>query len=237
IFDHPLGAHVMGSVGGGAFASGFKTSATPGSLLHFLRTIGAQLGAIGGGRVESMLFLVGLCTALVSGAVATKRGRVGWAATGLCFLAGLAIWLYGSLQIVTAPRPMAQLPLYNGLMVQLPMLCLVGLGISAVWRRSDFAPLRLGVAVGLLFLALEVTFRGATRLWLFTGGQWGLRELLPAVPAIVAAAVAAVGPAKGRSFRMLRMGWGALILAGLASSALSTWLLVQQKHEAERLQR
>jgi hypothetical protein len=142
---------------------------------------------------------------------------------------------------------MLQLTSYNGLMIQLPMFCLSIIGAAAVCRDSANAHLRLGAGAGLLFLAFEVASRGATRI--FTGGQWGPRELLPALPAIVAIAAAAVrGEAlseeasaqvsgkKSQRDRLLRLGGMALVSAGLLSTVISIWLLGQQKKEAGRLQ-
>ena len=62
------------------------------------------------------------------------------------------------------------------------------------------------------------------------GVHWGPRVLLPALPALV---VLAAAGAQGRP-PAARLAWGALVLAGLASSALAVWFLAQQKLEAER---
>jgi len=102
------------------------------------------------------------------------------------------------------------------------------------------------VLAGLVFLALQVAFGAATQL--FTGGEWGPRELLPAFPSIVASALAGVvwkrrsdadvGDADVGARRNLRarIAAGIVIPAGLLSTALGVWLLHQQKTEALRLQ-
>ena len=60
--------------------------------------------------------------------------------------------------------------------------------------------------------------------------HWGPRVLLPALPALV---VLAAAGARERP-PAARLAWGALVLAGVASSALSVWFLAQQKLEAAR---
>jgi hypothetical protein len=95
------------------------------------------------------------------------------------------------------------------------------------------------VGAGLLFLASGAVFRV-----LFTdfssGGHWGPRMLLPAMPALVALGIAALrsGLAAGRGpLRSLAAAAAvALALACLTSSGVATWLLDRQKREVRELQ-
>ena len=40
------------------------------------------------------------------------------------------------------------------LLVQMPMVCLAGIGLHEVWSRAELAALRVGVLTGVLFLML-----------------------------------------------------------------------------------
>ena len=243
LFGHPLGLHVVGSVAGSAWASGFDVEFSAAGLARFLGSVGVQLGAVGAGAGEARIFALALVAIGLIGGIAARRRDWGTIPVALTLVLGLGAWLFGSSRILFGGWPMLRLVQYNGLLVQLPLFCLVVVGTAAVWRLPANARLRLGVFAGLLFLALEVAFRGTTQL--FTGGQWGPRELLPALPAVVGVAGAAVQgerAADGSSGSsalgtgLLRLGGVALVSAGLLSTALSVWLLGQQKQEAGHLQ-
>lgn len=231
VFGNPLGVHVMASLVGGPWSSGFDADGL--SASRVVRAWVAQLAAIGRGGAEAVAFAAALLGIALP--AAARRPGVRAVALGLALLAGLGCWGYGTWQIATAERPLFVLPRYNGLLVQLPLLCLSALGLTAVWRLPRFAPWRLGITASLGFFVLELAFRSTTRV--FTGGQWGPRELLPAVPALVALALAAADASDEPQLRRwLRGGLALLAAAGLLSSGVGTWLLGQQKREAQQLQ-
>jgi hypothetical protein len=247
IFGEPLGLHVAGSVGGSRWASGFAFELSAAGLGHFLALIGAQLSALGANQLEALLFSLALVAIALLGMTTLRRRTAGPVPLALTLTLGVGTWLWGTIRIFLGGWPMLKLAFYNGLLLQLPLFCLVVMGTAAIWQNPKNAPLRLGVMAGLLFLAIEVAFRATTEL--FTGGQWGPRELLPAVPAVVAAAWAAMqtdsiidtdndgtSDTRAPGATLLRWGGVALISAGLLSTIFSIWLLVQQKQEAEKLQ-
>jgi hypothetical protein len=73
-----------------------------------------------------------------------------------------------------------------------------------------------------------------------SGGHWGPRMLLPAMPALVALGIAALrsglGAARGPLRTLTAATAIALALACLASSGVATWLLDRQKREVRELQ-
>jgi hypothetical protein len=158
---------------------------------------------------------------------------------------GLSAWGFGFARMIGADRPLSELVRYNGLLVQMPMLCLAGVGLRRVWERSpEYAGIRVGALAGAAFLALAVALGIASDsgfgVQANLGVHWGPRVLLPAMPALAALAMAAVrsealGPAP-RLVRSTRIAWALLVVAGLLSSAHATWFLAQQKLESRRFQ-
>jgi hypothetical protein len=141
--------------------------------------------------------------------------------------------------MLAGPARLQELVLHNGLLLQWPLLALTGLGIARVLRDPAWSALRIGVGAGLLFvmsmLMVGMLLPSGFGAQVGAGVHWGPRVLLPALPALVVLAAA------GFAWRppAARLAWGALVLAGLASSALAVWFLAQQKlegaHFAERL--
>jgi hypothetical protein len=232
VYGSPLGPHVGGNVG-------MPEAAASAGLAALARDAGALLAAYAGGPRERALLLGTLAVCLVGGVLAARRERGAAAFTCFALAVGAAASLLGSLRISQAAVPFHALPYYNGLMVQVPVICLAGIGAVLMWQQREYAALRLGVGAGLLFLALGVVFRV-----LFTdfssGGHWGPRMLLPALPALVALGIAALRSALGAAHGPLRALTAAaavaLTLAGLASSGVATWLLDRQKREVHELQ-
>jgi hypothetical protein len=198
------------------------------------RQAAAILSGYGASRAEAAALGSTVLAAIGVGALAAWRGFAVGAATLLVLVAGLGSWLFGSARMLPADDRLYQLVLYNGLMIQMPILCMTGIGLVRVWRQPEYAGLRIGVATGLGFLILAVFFALLSQRGIF-GVHWGPRYLLPGMPAIVALAVAALGDGE-RTSRMRRAAGISLVVAGLLSSAHATWFLTQQKLEAERLQ-
>ena len=143
-----------------------------------------------------------------------------------------------------AARPLDALMRYNGLLVQMPMFCLAGFGLRRVWSSPEYAGVRVGVLAGALFLAFAVVVGMATGggygVQAGFGMHWGPRALLPAFPALVAMAVAAVrreGSPTPRRFAIVSsVALASLVTAGLLSSAHALWFLAEQKADARRFQ-
>jgi hypothetical protein len=124
--------------------------------------------------------------------------------------------------------------LHNGLLLQWPLLALAGLGIARVLRGSAWSGLRIGVVAGMLFMLSMLTagilLPSGFGAQVGAGVHWGPRVLLPALPALVV--LAAAGAVERPP--VARLAWGALALAGVASSVLAVWFLAQQKLEGAR---
>jgi hypothetical protein len=198
------------------------------------RQAAALLSGYGSSRAEATALGAMALGALSVGALAAWRGFAVGTATLLALIAGLGSWLYGLAHVVPAEEPLSRLVRYNGLMIQMPMACLAGIGLMRLWKRREYAGVRTGVIAGTAFLILAMIFALLSQRGIF-GVHWGPRWLLPGMPAIVALAVVALRDA-GRTSRARRAGWISLVTAGLLSSAHATWFLNQQKLEAERLQ-
>jgi len=232
VYGSPLGPHLSGNVGmpGAAGSGGFAA---------LMRDAGALLAAYGGGRREGALLFGALVACLVGGALLARRERAAATVTNIALAVGVVASLLGSLRISQAAVPFHTLPYYNGLMLQAPVICLAGIGAVQVWRRREYAALRLGVGAGLLFLALGAALRVLLTDF-SSGGHWGPRMLLPAMPALVALGIAALrsglGVARGPLRRLTAATAMALALACLASSGVATWLLDRQKREVRELQ-
>ena len=232
VYGSPLGPHLSGNVG-------MPEAAGPGGFAALMRDAGALLAAYGGGPREGALLFGALVACLVGGALAARRERATAAVTNIALAVGVVASLLGSLRISQAAVPFHTLPYYNGLMLQAPVICLAGIGVVQVWRRREYAALRLGVGAGLLFLALGAALRVLLTDF-SSGGHWGPRMLLPAMPALVALGIAALrsglGVARGPLRRLTAATAMALALACLASSGVATWLLDRQKREVRELQ-
>jgi hypothetical protein len=232
VYGSPLGPHVGGNVG----MTQATASASPAQLA---RGAAALLAAYGGGPREGAVLFGALAVCLFGGVLAARRERAAGAVTCLALAAGAAASLLGSLRISQAAVPFRALPYYNGLMLQAPVICLAGIGAVHTWRRREYAALRLGVGAGLLFLAVGIPFRVLLTDFL-TGGHWGPRMLLPAMPALVALGIVALRSGLGAGRGPLRTLTAAtaiaLALACLTSSSVATWLLDRQKREVRELQ-
>jgi len=232
VYGSPLGPHLGGNVG-------MPETAGSGGFAALLRDAGALLAAYGGGPREGAVLFGALVACLVGGALAARREGAAAAVTSIALAVGAVASLLGSLRISQAAVPFHTLPYYNGLMLQAPVICLAGIGAVQVWRRREYAALRLGVGAGLIFLALGAVLRVLLTDF-STGGHWGPRMLLPAMPALVALGLAALrsGLAAARGpLRTLTAATAiALALACLASSGVATWLLDRQKREVRELQ-
>jgi hypothetical protein len=205
-----------------------------------LRQVVALFGGYGATFGQAAVLALPTLASAVLGWIVCVRNRAAPAAAWLVVILGLAPWLFAFATIAAATRPLFPLVMYNGLMITLPMFCLSGIGLARLRRDPETARLRVGFAAGLLFLLCMPLGGVAIQDVFGLGVHWGPRMLLPALPAVVGlAVVAARQPTEGgerEGFRLPRAAWGALIAAGLLSSVLSTWLLAQQKRDAEHLQ-
>jgi hypothetical protein len=226
-YGHPLGVHVA-----------YNVHALP-PLADSIRDLGALVAGLGATPAEGTALAAGAVASLLLGLFVARNDRALPACVAAASLFGLAAWLRGSLAILGAEIPFVELVRFNGFAVQMPLVCLAGIGAERVRRLADLAPLRLGVVTGAGFLALAMLFR-VTLSDFSSGGHWGPRMLLPAAPALLALTIAAVQPAASSGARgrgLVLAAWVALVAAGLLSSALATKLLVAQKLEARELER
>jgi len=223
VFGDPLGVHVRANL-----------HALP-SLAASLRTGAALLAGLGETPVENAALAAAALLGVSLGVVAARTAR---RATAVWIVVGVvagAVWARGVVAIFGAAIPFTALARWNGLAVQLPVVCLAGAGAVRLLRDPSFTSLRLGVVTGLGFLVLFLPFR-VTVSDPALGGHWGPRMLLPAVPALLALALAAVrSPAPG-SARVVRGLFLGLVGAGLLSNALAVTLLDAQKREVRALQ-
>jgi hypothetical protein len=230
-YGHALGGHVAATLGSSSAASAFaaharadRTSAVPGLLGGF--------GHDPGERLAFALLGVGLPLA---GAIAPRRVRDGRVLGSSLAAAALAAWGVAAFRMLGASAPLRELVLHNGLMLQWPMFALAGLGARRVLEDPRCHSLQTAALAGALFSALAalagVLLPSGFGVQSGAGVHWGPRVLIPALPAFVLFAwVAGFGRAA-----VLRFALGALVLAGVASTALSTWFLVQQKLDGARL--
>jgi hypothetical protein len=225
-YGDPLGGHVAANLAGGVLAgrgAADRFSALPGLL-----------GGFGHGAGEKGVFTLLAFALPVAGALAPRRAReASWLPLALAG-AALAVWGIAAARMLAGPARLEQLVQHNGLLLQWPLFALAGLGIARVLRDPGWSGLRIGVLAGLLFmvliLAAGILLPSGFGAQVGAGVHWGPRVLLPALPALV---VLAAAGALGRP-PAARLAWGALVLAGLASSLLAVWFLAQQKLEGAR---
>ncbi|MDJ0852228.1 MAG: hypothetical protein QNK04_27980, partial [Myxococcota bacterium] len=165
---HPLGGHVLANLVSTA------DSALGGGVAGRLDPLAGLLGGFGESAAERWLFTcAGLAPPLVGFAVGPAGGRL---LVPLLAAAGASLWGAGLWRLLASASPLQTLVLDNGLLLQWPMLALVGAGLRSAWREAACEPLRLGLVSGLLF-ALLAARRGRHR-----GGEEG-QGGLPAGPA------------------------------------------------------
>lgn len=153
------------------------------------------------------------------------------ASAGIVGLACSGLALY---RIAEGP-PLPGLVSHNGLLSQVPLASVAGVGMLRLLRCERLEPLRSGVAAGLLFLVAASVLGLATQLVFGMGTHVGPRKLLPALPALgalTAAGLLAAPPAQRTANAVAAL----LTVAGLASSATAGYLLLHQKAEAAALQ-
>ncbi len=230
-YGNALGGHVAATLGSSSAASAFaahagadRTAAVPGLLGGF--------GHDAGERLAFALLGVGLPLA---GAIAPRRLRNGRVLGPGLAAAGLAAWGLAACRMLGTSAPLQELVLHNGLLLQWPMLALAGLGARRFLEDPRCDPLRTAALAGALFAALAVAagvlLPSGFGVQSGAGVHWGPRVLIPALPAFVLFAwLAGLGRASA-----LRFALGALVLAGVASTALSIWFLVHQQLDAARL--
>jgi len=225
VYGHPLGVHVN-----------YNVHASP-PLSEMLRDFGALVSGSGATATEGALLATGAAAAFALAGLVWRNDRRLPLAVAAASALGLAAWLRGTSAISGAAIPFVEMMRFNGFAVQLPLVCLAGIGFARIRRAPEYSGLRIGVLTGIAFLAFAMPFRVAFSDF-SSGGHWGPRMLLPAAPALVALAFAAIGTpaaAPARNRRLLLGALMALIAAGLASSALSIRLLNDQKRESRAL--
>jgi hypothetical protein len=248
LFGDPLGAHFAGSREGSAGASVLSQASDAGAW----QTIASLLAGVGQRPGELALFAVAAIAAPILGGWLVRRARsdaarmsrvaplLGWT---LLAGVGLAAWGVGVSRMLVAEQPLEALVRHNGLLIQLPMFALVGIGAASL-RSDEWESLRIGVLAGALFgvfaLVAGVSLGSGYGVQSGFGVHWGPRVLLPALPALVALAVAAVRAgrksAAGAVVRVSGIAAAGLLLAGLLSSALATAFLAEQKRDAARFE-
>jgi 4-amino-4-deoxy-L-arabinose transferase-like glycosyltransferase len=219
-YGNPLGGHVLANLGSEAPESGpvSRFTALPGLL-----------GGVGHGPGERWAFSLLALVLPLAGAVLPRRLRgSNSVALGLA-LAGLVVWGIAGWRMLSGERPLSELSAHNGLLLQWPMLVLVGLGARRLFEEPACRALHTGAVAGALFAAMVLSWGIAMPvaygIQVGSGVHWGPRVLLPALPALVLfSLVAAHGRTSG-----VRAAWGALALAGVLSSVHATVFLAQQK--------
>jgi hypothetical protein len=220
-YGDPLGIHLRSNL----------APVTSGETSDVLRQLLGVLGGFGGSGPETVALGLALPLAWGAGWIAGRRESAG-AGFWLAALLPILAWATGIFRVMGAPDPLAALVRYNGLLLQLPLSGLAGMGLARVMRESSLAPLRLGVVAGVAFLLAALLFGIVSGSPLGYGVHWGPRKLLPALPALVALWMVAISPEAASRAR--RLAWAAAVAAGIASTILSVGFLVEQKAEARR---
>jgi len=231
----PLGLHFTWNLAGGAGAGGLNTAA----LTHLARQLVSLLAGLGETPTEARVLTFSTLGAFAIGWAAGRRHHGLRALPWLLTAVGLGAWLLGFTKVLRAESPLSTLVLYNGLLVQMPLVAVSGLGLARIWRDPAYLSLRVGAVAGLLFLPLAIASGLSLSSAFGFGVHWGPRQILPGLPALAALfLVAAHGDPRlpRAAFSLPRVATLSLIAAGVLSSAQATWLLAQQKIEGTFLQ-
>jgi hypothetical protein len=229
-YGHPLGGHVAANLGADAGRAIFSGGAD----VSRLTAVPGLLGGFGHRPAERwVLGLLGLALPL-AGALAPRRAREAAGLTLALAGVGLLAWGIACARMLNGATPLRELVLHNGLLLQWPMFVLAGLGARRVLHDAAFAALRTAALAGALFALLVVAAGMALPsgfgVQVGAGVHWGPRVLLPALPAFLLFALAAIS---GRP-PAARLAWGALALAGILSTLLAMWFLTHQKLDGAR---
>lgn len=193
------------------------------------------VGRTGGPAEAWGLFAIAV-VAVAAGGIAEWRCRLRGPAFAAAVAVGLGCWALAILRIAQGP-PLVGLVSYNGLLPQIPMVGLAGIGAVRVMRSDALAPLRPAILAGLVFALLAMALGLLTQSVFGMGLHVSPRKLLPALPTWVALALAAVWvPGTAAPKRGVALSAALLVVAGVASSAVAGYLLHHQKVEAAELQ-
>lgn len=171
--------------------------------------------------------------ALALTVVLERRAPGGLPAFALGGALGLGAFALALVHVLDGP-PLLGLVRWNGLLPQVPLVALAGIGCVRAFRSEACEPLRPGILAGLGFLLVAAVLGLVTQSVFGMGLHVGPRKLLPALPALAALAVLAVCTAPAT--RAARTSGALLALAGLSASGLAGILLLHQKAESGALQ-
>lgn len=230
LYGGPLGPHAAAALDPRSVVA----LSTP---TEHLRRVAALLTGQGGSPTEAFVLAGTAAVGLLASALLAWRGRALATALAIASTIGLGCWIYGVLHGLL-DAPLFWIVRFNGLIAQIPLVCLAGVGVARLHRSRRWRPLRLGITAGLIFLGLAAGAGLAGHGVLGVGMHISPRKLLPALPALVALAMIALfdspsAPAR----RIARLSGVALGIVGLATSGIATWLLFHQKSELAQLQR
>jgi hypothetical protein len=233
-FGSPLGGHVLA-----VLAS--PQSGHAGAMAGRLDAFAGLLGGFGLTTPERALWTgLGLGVPLLGFVGAWRTApipRAGRALTVALALAALVPWAFAARRQLASANPLETLVLHNGLLLQWPLVALSGLGLFRAWQDASYTELRPGMVAGLVFVGLVVCAGVAAPtghgVQVGAGVHFGPRVLLPAFPALLLLALAAVR--RGSSIE--RLAFALLAAAGLASTGLAVRLLYEQTTESQRVAR
>lgn len=231
VYGDMVGPHISQNVRPADVFSAFDVN----ELLIRCRVLMSLLGGVGSDTGDT--WALGLAVVLAWGTgllAASRNARLGtWIALSL----SLAAWVVGFREIIEATQPLAAVVRFNGLLVQMPLAGLAGVGFVAAWRNPDYRELRWGLLTGVVYIGLVLLVGISVHTAFAAGVHWGPRVLVPAFPALVVFAVAAL-----RDIEVVqpRAAWAAtalLTIAGVSSSVLAAGILIEQKRETARLEK